>query len=239
MKKTPLAGLLAKRVSGAIIRLISLFFFLHKHCWRLSVKKANALGYGQISDSTEANRYPEIFAYVRHLTSADEQAAILSYGCSYGLECHSLRGYFPQAAITGYDIFAKNISRAKKANTDAKIYFTAQVQEAAAASYDIIFAMSVLCRTPHTYAKNDCSQIYSFSQFDNQVALCDTLLKSGGLLVIYNANFRFTDTAVSRHYKAIAIPDFTDSGIVPKFDTNNKLLDDQNYRWTIFRKICT
>jgi hypothetical protein len=230
-------------VSTIVIPLYTFFIYAKNNSWRISLKKANKLGFHQISDTTEANRYPEIFSYVSTITAeptanlAFSKKSILSFGCSSGEECHTLRNYFSDAHITGYDIFEKNVIQAIKCNTDKNMDFYSKWEALQGTHFDIVFAMTVLCRSPHTYNKKDCSGIYTFAQFEKQIALLDTLLNENGLLVIYNANFLFTDTETAASYKPLKIPDYTDSGVVPKFSKSNKLLADQSYAFTVFRKL--
>jgi cyclopropane fatty-acyl-phospholipid synthase-like methyltransferase len=215
-----------------------LIYFYRKNCWRISISEANKLGFNQISDATEENRYPEIFDYIKNLTSNNNAAFILSFGCSYGPECKSLRYYFPNAFIIGYDIFEKNINIAIKENNDNKTVFTASWENVKEKKgFDIVFAMSVLCRTPHTLKKKDISKIYPFLKFEEQISQLDTIIRKDGLLVIYNANFQFTDTNSSQKYEPLIMPNFYDSGCIPKFDKNNMLLRDQKYPYSVFRKI--
>ena len=214
-------------------------FFLWQKCFRISNKSANELGYHQISDFTEYNRYPEIFEFVKCIFRKDtEEINILSFGCSHGEECFSLRKYFNNAWLTGYDISKRNIEIAIKNNTDKCIYFTSLWEDINKNNYyDIIFAMSVLCRSPHTQNKMNCSKIYSFKQFNDQIILLDKLIKVNGILVLYNANFLFTETAICQKYQPIAIPDYDSSGVITKFDKYNKRLTNQNYIYSLFVKI--
>ena len=214
-----------------------IFFFREKNCWRVSIKTANRLGIDQISNATESDRYPEIFGFVQKLKGEKSKIRILSFGCSYGLECNSLHNYFPNACITGYDIFEENIERAKKTIQNKNITFTAKWENVEKGLYDVVFAMTVFCRTPHTCNKKDCSKIYSFEKFNAQMLTLDTIIQKGGLLVLYNANFLFTETSVSHRYEAISIPGFSDSGVVPKFGKDNKLLKNQDYFFSLFRKL--
>ena len=214
-----------------------IIYFYKKNCWRISIHQADKLGYNQISNTTEENRYPEIFDYVKKMLSDKNEICILSFGCSYGWECKSLRNYFPNAFIIGYDIFKENIDIAAKKNDDCNIKFTSEWENVKKEKYfDIVFAMSVLCRTPHTINKKNISKIYSFERFEKQITELDSIIRKDGLLVLYNTNFLFTDTIVSEKYEPLSIPNFYDSGRIPKFDKNNKLLENQEYQYSIFRK---
>jgi hypothetical protein len=102
--------------------------------------------------------------------------------------------------------------------------------------YDAVFAMSVLCRWPETKNKQNCKNSYSFNKFNEQVRLINRLVKPTGILIIYNTNFRFTDTEIADYYIPIQIPEYNDSGFVTKFSSENKYLIDQEYKFSIFRK---
>jgi hypothetical protein len=55
-------------------------------------------------------------------------------------------------------------------------------------------------------------------------------------LVIYNANFRFTDTSAARRYESLPVPGLDDSGFVDLFSSSNQRLEDQVYPHAVFRK---
>jgi hypothetical protein len=193
-------------------------------------------GYNQTSNFTEYDRYPDIFAYVNSLTG-ENNCKILSFGCSYGLECLSLKKYFKNSGITGYDINRRNIRKAVKTVKEEGIAFFAELENVKKrGNYDIIFSMSVLCRWPETENIFDCSGIYEYEQFNREVEIMDGLLKINGILIVYNANFRFTDTEVSKKYEPLKIPNYDCSGFVPKFSKTNKFLYDQKYIYSVFRK---
>jgi hypothetical protein len=116
------------------------------------------------------------------------------------------------------------------------VFFTELEDAGKYGSYDIILAMSVLCRWPETENIFDCTGIYEYGQFDAQIKILDGLLKKNGILVVYNANFKFTDTDVSKKYEALKIPDCDESGFVSKFSKGNKYLEDQKYIYSVFRK---
>jgi hypothetical protein len=202
-------------------------------------KVFSSKGYNQISNVTNYDRYPEIFHYISYIynTGISRPLKILSFGCSYGLECLSLRKYFPDAIITGFDINEDNIIKAKKLSYDDNMFFTSNWGKIIQIKfYDIILAMSVLCRWPQTQNVKNCEKIYSFYQFQTQIVQLDNLLKENGIFVIYNANFRFSDTSVYSKYECINIPKYNDSGFVTKYDKNNLKLESQNYPYSIFKK---
>jgi hypothetical protein len=139
-------------------------------------------GYNQISNSTKDNRYPEIFNHCVNLVeNKTEDLMILSFGCSVGKECFSLRSYFHKDNIIGYDISTDNINKANSINNDNKIKFYSDWDEVYNKKfYDIVFVMSVLCRWPQTKDKKNCKEIYSFEQFESQLDKIDSIIRGGG-----------------------------------------------------------
>ena len=191
----------------------------------------------QITSKTSFDRYPKIFRFVSDQIDASKQLSILSVGCSSGEECQSLRTYFPKATIIGLDIRPININKAIHRNADPKIAFRLATDEFWNESqrFDLIFAMSVFCRWPDTYRMRDCSSLYRFDMFESDMQRIDASLNSCGLFVLYNCNFRFTDTQFAERYEPMIVPDQQESGFVAKFSRQNKRLNEE-YTYTIFRK---
>lgn len=196
--------------------------------------------YDQISNDTTLDRYPEVFAYASELLSdtPSDSLTLLSFGCSTGEECFSLRRYFSEAWIDGVDVNPKNIRVCRERNQDPKINFEVSGGNLLKSypSYDAVFAMSVLCRWPQTKAVDSSADLYPFRRFDETVCRLDSLVRPNGLLVIYNANFRFSDTATSEHYEAMRVPGLTNCGFVHLFSRENRKLPDQSYPYCVFRK---
>jgi hypothetical protein len=194
----------------------------------------------QISSKTSFDRYPEIFQFAaRQLKPGHDRLNILSLGCSTGEECHSLRKYFPAANICGVDLRAQTLKKARVANADPGIKFHQSTPQfwQNCGSFDAIFAMTVFCRWPDTMYAEDCSAFYRFDQFQSDLQQLDTHLHTGSLLVIYNANFRFDATDVSRNYESLIVPLQPESGFVTKFSSQNIRLEDQTMQQCVFRKI--
>jgi hypothetical protein len=86
----------------------------------------------QAASVTRANRYPEIFAFVRSQLGEDFNGRILSFGCSTGEELMTLRAYFPHApcaasAWRSYQTRAwpsnARVRRRKRTNLSTTRYF--------------------------------------------------------------------------------------------------------------------
>ena len=66
--------------------------------------------------------------------------------------------------------------------------------------FNMVTAMTVLCRHPDTVGMKDCSSIYPFAQFDSLAGYLDSLVQKNGLLCIFNANYAFEDSSVAGKY---------------------------------------
>lgn len=176
----------------------------------------------QLTSTTKPNRYPEIFTGVANLVSKNN-LKILSFGCSTGEECVSLQQYFPEGQIIGADINMNNLKIASRTNSSQQIKFILSTSEHLISNgpYDIIFALSVLCRWDDTKDLDNCSSIYPFTKYQETVGQLFELLNNGGLLVIYNANFMIEDTNYSKQLIPCHLSSVTNSGFVHKFDRNN------------------
>jgi len=175
----------------------------------------------QISNATQYDRYPHIFNQcVTYFKGKNPK--ILSFGCSDGREVETLRElYFPNSFIDGVDISNDMINQCKSKPFDEKINFYL-ADDFNEHSYDLIFCMSVLCRWPQTRSLSNCSEEYTFSQFENQLIQLDKRLNKNGLLVIYNSNFMFTDSKISSKYQVLSSNKIIESGFVKKFDKSHK-----------------
>jgi hypothetical protein len=81
------------------------------------------------------------------------------------------------------------------------------------APFDVVFCMSVL-RAPK---KKQRLGNYPFEVFEERALFIETLVRPGGLLVMHNSMYRFSDTAhrdqydtipyVARHDKDVFLPD--------------------------------
>jgi SAM-dependent methyltransferase len=195
----------------------------------------------QTQTDTYADRYPEIFAFVAELAKKlDDRPRFLSFGCSTGEECISLRRYVPDSGIVGVDVKRSLLKRARQraavSHASDVDFFLESDQRWQRQPYDVVFAMSVLCRWPATKDAAASDTIYPFRAFDQAVRRLGHLVKHGGLFVIYNANYRFTDTDASAGFTALEVPGVSDSGFVTKFSANGTLLEDQSYPYSVFQR---
>ncbi len=193
----------------------------------------------QLTSTTAEDRYPELFGEVVRLsTNSQFVSKILSYGCSTGEECFTLKKYFPSATIIGVDINKSNLRKAEQKNSSEGIYFRFSNDEniVSGGKYQIIFCLSVLCRWEDTKFVKNCASIYPFEKFESSVEFLSNQLDVGGLLVVYNSNFRFEDTLSSKKFEIINTPSVIDSGFVKKFKSNNDELNESHVH-CIYRKV--
>lgn len=195
-------------------------------------------GQHQLTSTTAMDRYPELFGTVQNLVEGN-RPRVLSYGCSTGEECATLEARLNPHLLVGADINTSNLKIAQQRFSSPRLLFVHSDPSVLAlhAPFDVIFALSVLCRWEETRDVEDCSAIYPFEKFESGVDLLDRLLTPGGLLVIYNSNFRFEDssTFVRSHYTTVPSPAVADSGFVHKFDKMNRRVRE-DHRTCIYRK---
>jgi chemotaxis methyl-accepting protein methylase len=128
----------------------------------------------QRNTTTAFNRYPGIFRTIKARMFQKYGPAlkggalrVLSFGCSTGEELSTLRAYFPDATIFGCDANSAALQIAKdSARKSAAILFPSEARHIQSfAPFDIIFAMSVLCKWPNTHKTENIFPIFPFSQF--------------------------------------------------------------------------
>ncbi len=191
------------------------------------------------SHCTQFDRYPNVFKvckdYFTH-NFPSKKLNILSFGCSTGEECFTLVKYFPTSKIVGIDFDKGVLELCNKNNIYPNISFIYSADICSATEkYDMIFCMSVLCKWLLTVYKKNISDIYEFSTFQGIVGELHNFLQINGLMIIYNSNYRFSDTSIYHKYKVLCDQRICESGFVNKFDRNGNLLNEK-YQDCIFIK---
>jgi hypothetical protein len=192
----------------------------------------------QTASTTFMDRHPDIFDFLK-LQFGDQQIRLLSFGCSTGEECFSLRNYLPNAKITGVDINPNSILTAKKNSlVDGNMEFVCLSPNALhqLGQFDVILALSVLCKNPEAQELNDISSIYPFHRYNSIVTLLDSQLNKNGYLIIRSSNFRLKDSSVFSNYSVVNFEKRRDPKDFPKFDSNNKRLKNYLETEEFFRK---
>jgi len=179
----------------------------------------------QYNNTTDYDRYPEIFNEAIVLNNGkNENLEILSFGCSTGEECHTISEYFPQSSITGVDINLMNLKKAKSEYGNSKrlnFMNSDEFEGQKGKKFDIIFCMSVLCRWEDTKDISNCNDVYPFEVFQNLLKDLDKRLNQGGMFVIYNSNYCFSNTNLFENYEVVSSP-IKDSGFVHKYNADGQ-----------------
>src|SRR5690242_1769793 len=153
----------------------------------------------QVATWTSNNRYPAVFRTVQARVAerfggglGQARLKILSFGCSNGSELASLRCYFPEALLFGCDVnrAALRLASETLATDEAVLFESSEDSIAAHGPFDIILAMSVLCRFPESRRQDltNLTLIYPFRNFERTAELLTANLRTGGLLCLYNTN---------------------------------------------------
>ena len=193
----------------------------------------------QLHTSTRADRHPAIFRAAS--IAMPHAASVLSYGCSTGLEPRTLaERYFPDARVVGLDVSAEALAQARLTNADlagrVTIAHSTRENLSALGPYDVVFAMNVLCRWPETRGLRDIGGLFPFAQFCEQVALLDSSLNQGGLLVIAGSSFEFLHTPTAGGYDLVADRRVVDLGGVKVFDRHGLEVPPHKTTACIYRK---
>lgn len=183
----------------------------------------------QTSHFSYSDRYPNVFGNLRNLLG--KKIKILSFGCSYGYETKILATkYFPEAsAIHGLDINKTIIATNQTQNLHPVISYFSDISELDD-DYDLILCMSVLCLWPPEEGH------YSFQLFNETLTKIDQLVKVNGHLCIYNAGFRFTDSAIAHRYELVSTPSKHSSNCVVKRNPAGLLIQEP-FPFFLFRKM--
>jgi hypothetical protein len=210
------------------IRPLYIFLKKLKYHWLSWRYKTTPISIMQTASTTFMDRHPDIFEFIK-LQFGEKSIRILSFGCSTGEECFSLRKYLPNAHIIGVDINPSSIETAKKSILkDEKMEFLNLTIEdlKKLEKFDAIMGLSVLCKNPEAQELQDISTIYPFSRFNDAISVFDSILNANGFLIIRSSNFRMRDTDVFNKYDIVDFENRREPLDFPKFDSKNKRLNN-------------
>ena len=187
---------------------------------------------------TLPDRYPWLFSFAASQLADHADLRLLSFGCSHGEEVTSLRRYFPRAFIKGLDIDPRNIEICRRhALANAEFAVAGSAEAEAAASYDSVLCLAVLCHGDLVAANPPvCTPLVDFADFERVVTGLARCLKPGGLLFLHTNNFRFADTAVAAQFCTILEAPAAEMAPDRHYGPDNHRLDGPTSRAVGFRK---
>jgi hypothetical protein len=157
------------------------------------------------------------------LRSPRDWSKVLSFGCSTGEELVGIRAILPKAHIYGCDISepAVQLATPLASNLSCKLFISTSEAVTAHGPYDIIFAMSCLCLCPAganpdgtAKLRPDVYQMLLSGLVDN--------LSPGGLLIIYNSQYRVHDFIPAHLLQPLPSLHTGDNGFVPRFQKDGR-----------------
>jgi 2-polyprenyl-3-methyl-5-hydroxy-6-metoxy-1,4-benzoquinol methylase len=190
---------------------------------------------------TRPNRHPDFFDVVASRLADAEDLRILSFGCATGEEAFALASRLPRARIDGIDI---NLACIKKARRRMPSALKRRVHFAQGDSvpdtphrYDAILCLSVLRHARLDAERPEsCADILPFSRYLAMIESFDRALKPGGLLLLWGANFLFTDTPVAARYQHIPV-EGREGKCGAIYGPDNRLRDMDHHRLWVFEKL--
>ena len=136
---------------------------------------------------------------------------VLVFGCADGAELDGLAAsHFHHARVIGCDTDPDALRIAALCTAHpgrVQVIGAEPALVSAHGPYDVIVAMTVLCRWPETRSMEDVSELYPFSRFDEQIARFVGMLTSSGLLCVYNANYRVIDSSSMAQLEVVENPE--------------------------------
>lgn len=190
---------------------------------------------------TTKDRYPKVFHECTRIIDKEKKVRALSFGCSTGEECSTIRKFFPNSDIIGVEIndYVRYAAEIKNPHPNTK-YISCLNDEC---DFDLIFCMSVflkIAQSPSSisgFDRNRVSQKYHFKHFERELENLVKRLKVGGLISIYNSHYRFGDTKFFSNFipiRQIIKNTIEESGVICKFDKKGKPVEP--YKDCIFIK---
>ncbi|MBL0373153.1 class I SAM-dependent methyltransferase [Rhizobium sp. KVB221] len=172
----------------------------------------------QFNFHTEMFRQTEQLAVARvrlQQTMPDRRLKILSFGSSIGEEIATLRFMFPDHDVYGCEIDDRLLDICRRSVGALATIFKSSVENIAAhGPFDLIVASAVLCLNPTPL---NAVELFPVSRFDELVAMLDESLVPGGIFVITNAAYRFTESPVGKNYDTVRADIVSTAGHVDVF----------------------
>jgi 2-polyprenyl-3-methyl-5-hydroxy-6-metoxy-1,4-benzoquinol methylase len=230
-----------KRIPGARWLVRRLRYAFHPH-YR-AVRRAERERPGQLLQpeaATGAGRYPEIIAFVGRELAAQERPRVLSWGCSTGAELLALRKALPHADITGVDINARSLARARRAVSGdgaIRLVLSGDPAELAGEEFDAVLCLAVLRHARLEEERlSSCTAILPFAQAERFTASLTNLLRPGGLLALWNVHFRLADMATASRFSPVLELDRGRTANQPLYGPDDMRLDDAVCTVAVYRR---
>lgn len=231
LKRIPGARWLGRRLRDAF----------HPH--HRAVRQARRDRPGQLLQpeaATGAGRYPEILAFVGRELAAADRPRVLSWGCSTGAELLALRKTLPHAEITGVDINARSLAKARRAvsGDDAiRLILSGDPGELAGEEFDAILCLAVLRHARLQEERpSSCAAILPFAQAERFTESLTSLLRPGGLLALWNVHFRLADMTASRRFDPVLELERGRRANQPLYGPNDQRLDEAVCTSAVYRR---
>lgn len=185
-------------------------------------------GIHQLSSVTAFDRYPTLF---KALAGKMTPRRILSFGCSTGEECATARLYWPEADIVGVDVKETSLQTAQERHSCFRFRHVSEL--ATLGKFDLVLALSVLCRHRDTKDREFIADVYPFAMFEEAVGQLVARLAPRGVIAIVNANYRFIDTRHGVGFRSLFDQDFYDDTLHARtrlFSAEGRMLPEQTAR---------
>lgn len=176
----------------------------------------------QDSPITFYNRYPVLWKRAASGILI-EAPRILIVGCSTGEECITALAYIPGASIVAVEADEVTLRFAMLRHQHPSIRYASASDGLPAGEFDLVCCNSVLCKHPENLAKEQVPP-ESFQRFSAMVTEIASRVAMNGLLMMHNAEHRFSDATASARFKAITT-ELAQS--VAVFDKDGKRTNDK------------
>lgn len=230
-----------KRIPGASWLVRRLRHAFHPH-YR-AVRQAKRERPGQLLQpeaATGAGRYSEIIAFVGRELAALERPRVLSWGCSTGAELLALRKVLPHSEITGVDINARSLAKARRAVSGVGaigLILSGDPAELAGECFDAVLCLAVLRHARLEEERpSSCAAILPFAQVERFTASLTSLLRPGGLLALWNVQFRLADMVAASCFSPVLELERGRTANQPLYGPNDKRLDDAVCTEAVYRR---
>lgn len=179
----------------------------------------------QISNATQRNRYPDTYDFLQKLIPNPK--SVLSFGCSTGEEVMDLTDRFPYSQVFGVESNLMVLRSAFK-TVEETTAILSDVILPNGDGYDLVLAMSVLCRWPEPLGK----ALLSYESFEEGLAHLSRSVAPGGILVINNASYNPNEYLSDNGFQIV--DNNLDAGFVTIRDSSGNFYEGK--RHCIWRK---